>query len=189
MVYRLARSMTWWLPLGLELGISKSEVSRTCAELDRDLEAFRTRPLGHVEFPSVFCDATHVKCRVNGRVVSKAVVIATSVTRNGDREVLGCAVGDSEDGAFWTAFFRSLRARGLSGVPLVISDAHEGLKAAIASTFIGAAWQRCRVRRPVFVRGIDGEAPRTIFDLADRTHICEHVELTTAPPRWASTQR
>jgi putative transposase len=90
--------------LGLEAGISKSEVSRICAELDTDLEAFRSRTLGHVGFPYVFCDATYVKGRVRGRVVSRAVVVATGVTANGDREVLGVDVGDSEDGAFWTAF-------------------------------------------------------------------------------------
>ncbi len=131
--------------LGAASGISKSEVSRICAELDRDLEAFRTRRLDHVEFPYVFADATYVKGRVEGRVVSRAVVVATGVTASGDREVLGVDVGDSEDGAFWTAFLRSLRARGLSGVQLVISDHHLGLKAAIGAVFIGSAWQRCRV--------------------------------------------
>ena len=131
--------------LGLDAGISKSEVSRICKELDTDMAAFRDRPLGHVEFPYVFADATYVKARVAGRVVSKAVVIATGVTRDGDREVLGLAVGDSEDGAFWTAFLRSLRARGLSGVQLVISDAHQGLTGAIGAVFTDASWQRCRV--------------------------------------------
>lgn len=134
--------------LGVGTGISKSEVSRICAQLDGDLEAFRNRPLDHVEFPYVFADATYLKGRVDGRVVSRAVVIATGVTRTGDREVLGVAVGDSEDGAFWTAFFQGLRARGLSGVKLVISDHHLGLKAAIASVFIGAAWQRSSVHYP-----------------------------------------
>ena len=118
--------------LGLDAGISKSEVSRICAQLDDDLEAFRTGPLDHVEFPYVFVDATYVKGRVRGRVVSRAVVVATGVTASGDREVLGVDVGDTEDGAFWTAFLRSLRARGLGGVQLVISDQHLGLKAAIA---------------------------------------------------------
>jgi len=112
--------------LGGAAGISKSEVSRICAELDRDLEAFRTRRLDG-EFPYVFCDATYVKARVGGRVVSRAVVVATGVTASGDREVLGVEVGDSEDGAFWTSFLRSLRARGLSGVQLVISDHHLGI--------------------------------------------------------------
>jgi transposase len=131
--------------LGAASGISKSEVSRICAELDRDLGAFRDRPLDHVRFPYVFVDATYVKGRVRGRVVSRAVVIATGVTATGDREVLGIDVGDSEDGAFWTAFLKGLRARGLGGVQLVVSDHHLGLKTAIAAVFVGAAWQRCRV--------------------------------------------
>ena len=93
--------------LGVASGISKSEVSRICGELDRDLKAFRERPLDHTEFVYVFCDATYVKGRVRGRVVSRAVVIATGVTITGDREVLGIDVGDSEDGAFWTAFLKA----------------------------------------------------------------------------------
>ena len=96
--------------LGAASGVSKSEVSRICAGLDRDLEAFRTRKL-EGESPYVFADATYVKARVNGRVVSRAVVVATGVTATGEREVLGVKVGDSEDGAFWTGFLRSLRAR------------------------------------------------------------------------------
>jgi putative transposase len=131
--------------LGADTGISKSEVSRICAEMDGDLEAFRTRNLAHIAFPYVFVDATYVKGRVDGRVVSRAVVVATGVTTNGDREVLGIDIGDSEDEVFWTEFLSSLRERGLSGVELVVSDAHLGLKAAIAKVFIGASWQRCRV--------------------------------------------
>lgn len=145
--------------LGIEAGISKSEVSRICAELDAVVAEFRDRPLSHVEFPYVFLDATYVKAHEGAKVVSKAIVIATGVARTGDREVLGLAVGDSEDGAFWTAFLRSLRARGLAGVQLVISDAHEGLKAAIAGVFVGAAWQRCRVHyeepRIMWSRGVE----------------------------------
>jgi putative transposase len=165
--------------LGLEAGISKSEVSRICAELDGSLEAFRTRPLGHVEFPYVFLDATYVKARDGGRVLNKATVVATGVARSGDREVLGCAAGDSEDGAFWTAFLRSLRARGLTGVQLVISDAHEGLVGAIEAVLIGAAWQRCRVH---FMRNVLAKVPkasgemvaaaiRTIFAQPDAHHV------------------
>jgi transposase-like protein len=125
-------------------------VSRICAELDAVVAAFRERRLDHVAFPYVFLDATYVKAHEGASVVAKAIVIATGVTEHGHQEVLGLAVGDSEDGAFWTAFLRSLRARGLSGVRVVISDAHRGLKAAIAAVFLGAAWQRCRVpcRRP-----------------------------------------
>jgi putative transposase len=143
--------------LGIEAGISKSEVSRICAELDTVVAAFRDRPLGHARFPYVFLDATYVKAHEGASVVSKAIVIATGVTERGDREVLGLAVGDSEDGAFWTAFLRSLRSRGLSGVRLVVSDAHEGLKGAIAAVLIGAAWQRCRVH---FLRNVLARVPR-----------------------------
>jgi putative transposase len=148
--------------LGGASGISKSEVSRICAGLDSDLEAFRTRPLDHIEFPYLFADATYVKARVAGRVVSRAVVIVTGVSADGNREVLGIDVGDSEDGAFWTAFLRSLRARGLGGVKLVISDAHTGLKAAIAAVFAGAAWQRCRVH---FMRNVLTKVPKTSADM------------------------
>src|SRR3954451_21607976 len=173
--------------LGVGSGISKSEVSRICAELDTDLEAFRNRPLDHVEFPYVFADATYLKGRVNGRVVSRAVVVATGVTATGDREVLGVAVGDSEDGAFWTAFLQGLRARGLGGVQLVISDHHLGLKAAIASVFIGAGWQRCRVH---FMRNVLARVPkasvemvaaaiRTIFAQPDADHVrAQLAEIT-----------
>jgi transposase-like protein len=165
--------------LGLESGISKSEVSRICGELDTTLEAFRTRSLEHVEFPYVFLDATYVKARVAGRVLARAVVVATGVTRTGDREVLGCDVGDSEDGAFWTAFLRSLRARGLAGVQLVISDAHQGLVNSIEAVLLGASWQRCRVH---FMRNVLAKVPkasgemvaaaiRTIFAQPDQAHV------------------
>jgi putative transposase len=144
--------------LGVGSGISKSEVSRICGQLDGELETFRNRPLDHVAFPYVFADATYLKARVNGRVVSRAVVIATGVTASGDREVLGVAVGDSESGAFWTSFLQGLRARGLAGVQLVISDQHLGLKAAIEAVFIGAGWQRCRVH---FMRNALAHAGRS----------------------------
>jgi putative transposase len=170
--------------LGVASGISKSEVSRICAELDRDLKAFRDRPLDHVGFPYVFLDATYVKGRVRGRVVSRAVVIATGVTALGDREVLGIDVGDSEDGAFWTAFLRGLRARGLGGVELVISDHHLGLKQAIGAVFVGASWQRCRVH---FMRNVLSRVPkasaemvaaaiRTIFAQPDPAHVRSQLD-------------
>jgi putative transposase len=143
--------------LGIDAGISKSEVSRICGELDVVVGAFRERRLDHVAFPYVFLDATYVKAHEGASVVSKAIVLATGVTAAGDREVLGLAVGDSEDGAFWTAFARSLRARGLGGVRLVISDAHQGLKVAIAAVFLGAAWQRCKVH---FLRNVLARIPR-----------------------------
>jgi transposase-like protein len=143
--------------LGIEAGVSKSDVSRICGDLDAVVGSFRERPLDHVRFPYVFLDATYVKAHQGPSVVAKAIVVATGVTEHGEREVLGLAVGDSEDGAFWTAFLRSLRARGLSGVRLVISDAHEGLKGAIGSVLLGSAWQRCKVH---FLRNVLGRIPR-----------------------------
>jgi putative transposase len=165
--------------LGAASGISKSEVSRICGELDESLGAFRDRPLDHVEFPYVFLDATYVKARSGGRIVSKAVIVATGVTRSGDREVLGVEVGDSEDGAFWIAFLRSLRARGLTGVQLVISDAHMGLREAISAVMLGASWQRCKVHlaRNVLAKVPKGSADmvaaamRTIYAQSDAAHV------------------
>jgi putative transposase len=125
-------------------GISKSQVSRLCQELDGEVERFRTRKL-EGDYPYVWLDATFVKVRENSRVVSQAVVIAIAVRSTGEREVLGLDVGPSEDGAFWTQFLRGLVARGLTGVKLVISDAHGGLKGAIGAVLQGASWQRCRV--------------------------------------------
>jgi putative transposase len=133
-------------------------------------------------------DATYLKARVNGRVVSRAVVIATGVTADGGREVLGLDVGDSEDGAFWTAFLRSLKARGLTGVQLVISDAHTGLKAAIGAVMAGAAWQRCRVHflRKVLARVPRGSAEmvaaaiRTIFAQPSGQEVIDQVDKVAA---------
>jgi putative transposase len=139
--------------LGVDSGISKSEVSRICAGLDREIEAFRTRTLTHTQFPYVFCDATFCKVRVGAHVVSQALVVATGVSMEGTREVLGTAVGDSESFEFWREFLAGLKARGLAGVHLVISDAHAGLKAAVAQQFSGSSWQRCRVH---FMRNLHG---------------------------------
>jgi putative transposase len=174
--------------LGVEAGISKSEVSRICAELDGEVATFGSRSLAHTAFPYVFVDATYLKARVDGRVVSRAVVIATGVTADGGREVLGLDVGDSEDGAFWTAFLRSLKARGLQGVQLVISDAHTGLKAAIAAVMAGAGWQRCRVHflRNVLARVPKGSAEmvaaaiRTIFAQPSGAEVIEQVDKVAA---------
>ena len=139
--------------LGVDSGISKSEVSRICAGLDREIAAFRTRTLTHTTFPYVFCDATFCKVRVGAHVVSQALVVATGVSAEGTREVLGTAVGDSESFEFWREFLTSLKSRGLAGVHLVISDAHAGLKAAVAQQFSGSSWQRCRVH---FMRNLHG---------------------------------
>jgi len=115
--------------LGLT-GIDKSSVSRICSELDTAVEAFRKRELTGA-YPYLWLDALYLKVRQNHRIVSKALVIAVGVRETGEREILGFALGGSEEQAFWTAFLRSLVARGLQGVQLVISDAHEGLKAAL----------------------------------------------------------
>ena len=131
--------------LGCDSGVSKSTVSRICQEIDEQVAVLRERRLDHTAFPYVFLYATYVKARVNHQVVSRAVVIATGVAADGNREVLGVDVGDSEDELFWTTFLRSLKGRGLGGVQLVISDAHAGLKAAINRVLQGTAWQRCRV--------------------------------------------
>jgi transposase-like protein len=130
--------------MGLER-VSKSQVSRICGELDGVVQAFRTQPLAPGRHPYVWLDARYERVRVDGRVVSNAVVIAYGVRDTGEREVLGVDVGASEDGEFWKQFLRSLVERGLNGVQLVISDAHAGLKKAIQAVLGGAAWQRCRV--------------------------------------------
>ena len=146
--------------MGVDTGISKSQVSRICAGLDERVGAFRNRTLGHVAFPYVYLDATYINVRDDalGQVVSRAVVIATGITANGDREVLGVDIGDSEDETFWTRFLRSLRDRGLGGVRLVISDAHAGLKASIRKCFTGSSWQRCRVH---YARNLLAVVPRS----------------------------
>jgi putative transposase len=150
--------------MGTGSGVSKSEVSRICADLDEDVAAFTTRDLSDQAFPYVFLDATYCKARVGGgkggkgsRVCSQAVIIATGVAADGRREVLGCAVGDSEAEVFWAEFLRSLRERGLGGVQLVISDHHSGLRKAIDSVLFGSTWQRCRVH---FMRNALAKAPK-----------------------------
>ena len=178
--------------LGADTGISKSEVSRICADLDAEVAAFADRDLSETAFPYVFLDATYCKARIGGgkggkgsRVASQAVVVATGVSADGRREVLGFAVGDSEDGAFWTAFLRSLKARGLHGTQLVISDAHVGLKSAIIAVMVGAAWQRCRVH---FLRNVLAQVPkgsaemvaaaiRTIFAQPDAEHVRDQLDV------------
>src|ERR1051325_4833138 len=146
-------------------GISKSQVSRLCQALDEEVERFRTRRL-EGPYPYVWLDATFVKVREQGRVVSMAVVVAIGVRTSGEREVLGLDVGPSEDGAFWLQFLRSLVARGLGGVKLVISDAHQGLKGAIAAVLQGAGWQRCRVH---FVRNALALVPKTAAQMVAAT--------------------
>ena len=172
-------------------GISRSEVSRICAELDTEVAAWRTRPLDEQAFPYVFLDATYCKARVNKRVVSQAVVIATGVSADGRREVLGCAVGDSETEAFWTEFLRGLRDRGLGGVQLVISDSHRGLTNAVSTVLQGASWQRCRVHfmRNALAKVTKGHAElvaatiRTIFAQPTATLARAHVDTVASTLR------
>jgi len=167
--------------LGMQ-GISKSQVSRLCQDLDAEVERFRTRRLDG-PYPYVWLDATYVKVRENGKTVSRAVVIAIGVRASGEREVLGVDVGPSEDGAFWLQFLRSLVARGLIGVQLVISDAHEGLKGAIAAVLVGAAWQRCRVH---FVRNALALVPKTAAELVAATirTVFVQPDPKTAQEQW-----
>ena len=124
-------------------GVSKSQVSRLCEEIDERVKAFLDRPL-EGEWPYVWLDATYVKVRRNNRIVSVAVIVAVGVNGDGRREVLGMDIGPSEAETFWTEFLRKLRRRGLRGVKLVVSDAQEGIKAAVAK-LMNASWQRCRV--------------------------------------------
>ena len=142
--------------LGLS-GISKSRVSEIVGDLDEAVEAFRQRPL-EVAYPYLWLDALEVKSREGGRTVNVTVVVATGVNETGYREVLGVEVFTSEDGAAWLGFLRSLVARGLHGVKLAVSDAHPGLKAAIAAVLPGSAWQRCRAH---FVQNLLAQVPKS----------------------------
>jgi putative transposase len=143
--------------LGASSGISRSEVSRICAGLDEVVSAFRDRRLDHAEFPYIWLDGTYLHVRDHHQVTSKAVIIATGVSADGRREILGLEVGDSEDEAFWREFLRSLKRRGLCGVRLVISDQHAGLVAAIRRCCQGAVHQRCRVH---FARNLLSSIPK-----------------------------
>ena len=137
-------------------GISKSQVSRLCEEIDERVKTFLDRPL-EGDWPYLWIDATYVRVRNNGRIVPVAVIVAVGMNADGRREVLGMDVGPSEAEPFWTDFLRTLRRRGLRGVKLVISDAHEGIKAA-AAKMLGATWQRCRVH---FMRNALAHAGRS----------------------------
>ncbi len=164
-------------------GISKSQVSRVCEELDEEVERFRNRPLGGA-YPYVWVDATYVKARQDGRVASVAVVIAVGVKgETGEREVLGLDVGPSEDGAFWATFLRSLVARGLSGVRLVTSDAHRGLKSAIEKVLVGASWQRCRVH---FMRNALSLVPKAAQQMVGATirTVFAQPDVESAREQW-----
>lgn len=184
--------------LGCDTGVSKSTVSRICKHIDADVAILRNRDLGHQRFVYLWLDATYVHVREAGHVVSKAVVIATGLRSDGYREVLGVDIGDSENETFWTEFLRSLKDRHLTGVQLVISDAHAGLKAAIGRVFQGSGWQRCRVhamRNMLAVakhqhRQIVAALIRTIFAQPDPTNARTQLravvdQLETVAPKVA----
>lgn len=178
--------------------LSKSEVSRICQGLDEQVEAFRQRPLTR-RYPYVWLDATHLKVREGGRVTSNAVVVAYALNDDGYRELVGVDAGCSESESFWLEFLRSLVSRGLTGVQLVVSDAHAGLTKAIRSVFSGASWQRCTVH---FMRNVQAKVPksaqamvtaavRTIFLQPDRAsadaqlrHIADMLQ-----PRYPDVSR
>ena len=164
------------IALGLT-GIDKSAVSRACKALDEVIEPFRNRALTG-PYAYLWLDALYLKVRQNHRIVSKALVIAIGVRDTGEREVLGWALGASEEQAFWQEFLRSLVGRGLTGVQLVISDAHEGLKAAIAQTLAGASWQRCRVH---FMRNLLAHIPQ-----GDKSLVAATVRTIFAQPSLAA---
>ena len=181
--------------MGAGSGVSKSEVSRICADLDEDVAVFNGRDLSGQAFAYVFLDATYRKARVGGgkggkgsKVCSQAVIIATGVAADGRREVLGCAVGDSEAEVFWAEFLRGLRERGLGGVQLVISDHHSGLRKAIDAVFLGSAWQRCRVHfsRNALAKVPKGSAEmvaaaiRTIFSQPTAVMVRDRVDTIAA---------
>ncbi|RNC64024.1 MAG: IS256 family transposase [Desulfuromonadales bacterium] len=170
--------------LGIEK-LSKSQVSQLAKELDAGVKSFRERPLTG-QFKYLWLDALVIKCREGGRIVNVACLVGVGVNEDGRREILGLDVVTGEDGAGWLAFLRGLRARGLKGVELVISDAHSGLKDAIASVLRGAAWQRCRThfvrnmltRVPKAAHAIVASYVRTIFMQADAESVREQHART-----------
>ena len=164
-------------------GISKSRVSELCEELDEEVERFRSRPL-EGSYPYIWVDATYLKARQDGRVSSTAVVIAVGVNaKSAEREVLGLDVGPSEDAAFWTSFLRSLVSRGLSGVRLVTSDSHRGLKGAIEAVVQGASWQRCRVH---FMRNALSLVPKAAQQMVGATirTVFAQPDAVSAHQQW-----
>jgi transposase-like protein len=180
--------------LGIE-GISKSEVSRICAALDAEVRAFRSRPLGDTAHPYLWLDATYLKVREGGRVVSMAVLVATGVSVTGERRVLGLELSPGNDeGSAWPRFIRSLVERGLHGVRLVISDDHAGLVKAVREQLLGSSWQRCRVHLtrnaqdlvPRSGRGMIATAIRLVFEQPDEGSARSQLDrvIDTFAPRF-----
>jgi transposase-like protein len=166
--------------LGLE-GISKSQVSELAKSLDEQVTAFRTRPLEAEAYPYVWLDALYVKSREDGRIANVAVIVATATNDQGHREVLGVDIVTAEDEASWSAFLRGLVARGLKGVRLVTSDAHEGLKTAVGKVLHGASWQRCRTH---FMRNLLCRVPKSAQRLV-ATMVRGIFEQPDADQVWA----
>ena len=181
-------------------GISKSEVSRICAALDAEVETFRNRPLTDTAYPYVWFDATYLKVREAGRVVSMAALVATGVAMSGERRVLGIELSAGNDeGSAWPAFLRSLVGRGLHGVRLVISDDHAGLVKAIREQLLGSGWQRCRVHLtrnaqdlvPRSARSMIASAVRTVFEQPDERAAREQFGqvIDSLEPRFPTVAR
>jgi transposase-like protein len=162
-------------------GISKSQVSRLCQEIDERVKAFLDRPI-EGDWPYIWIDATYLKVRQAGRIVSVAVTIAVGVNNDGRREVLGMAIGPSEAETFWTDFLRSLARRGLRGVKLVISDAHEGIKASVSRVF-NATWQRCRVHFSRNALAHAGKSGRRVVSAFIATAFAQETP-DTASAQW-----
>jgi putative transposase len=162
-------------------GISKSQVSRLVEEIDDKVKAFLSRPI-EGDWPYLWIDATYIKVRQAGRIVSVAVTVAVGANVDGRREVLGMAVGPSEAETFWTDFLRSLARRGLRGVKLVISDAHEGIKAAV-SKVMNATWQRCRVHFMRNVMAHAGKSGRRVVSAFIATAFAQD-DLSSAQAQW-----
>jgi putative transposase len=176
--------------LGIDSGISKSEVSRICGGLDETVAAFRSRPLHHTTFPYLFLDATYLHVRrtgAGGQVTSMAVVIATGVTATGGRAVLDVDVGDSEDEVFWRGFPRSLKERGLQGTQLVISDQHSGLVAALRRILQGASHQRCRVHSARNLLALVPKSHKDMVAAVFRT-IFAQPDAATVAATWDSVR-
>ena len=185
--------------LGID-GISRSQVSRMCAALDAEVEAFRSRPLGEEPCPYLWLDATYLKVREAGRVVSMAALVATGVARSGERRILGLELSAGHDeGSAWPAFIRGLVERGLHGVRLVISDDHAGLVKAVREQLLGSGWQRCRVHFtrnaqelvPRSARSMVASAIRAVFEQPDEPAArdqCTRV-IATFEPRMPAVAR